>query len=1132
MISNLFLSILNMSFSACLLILAVIAIRCIVMHRIPRRFLCILWALVAVRLILPFSVESELSLIPSVSVLQVKEVVVEKTEHSESLGGLERPVQGEQEMSLDASQKEFLQVHSGFALFDEMTNRYLGTRPVEVRVHRPAGETQGKEDAITGELTENNPGVEGTNGDFIAENNSFAGTQGESLAIGNTEEGGLASQEVDKPVNVVATLWHVLPFIWCIGVVAILLYAFYSYFRLGRKLKVSVEQEKGIYICDAIDMPFVLGLISPKVYFPSNMEEDAFTYVVEHEKMHVARMDHLWKAIGYLLLAINWMNPLVWVAYILFCRDVELACDESVIRDKSTEFKQAYAMTLFSYSVQGGSVGLLPLAFGEGSVKDRINSVMKYKKPPLLVLGAGVLLCVVVAILFLTNPKEEKSDLGSHQETMDSKEPEKNNESMDSMDSVEPNASTESGDSEGSSNSADAEDKNVFHSRDEIRQVMNKEIYAFMEQEGMDLEALQSYETVHSNPIDYIREDSADVNIVLRRWSVLVLNADGTLTAFVKDAKVREEWSGGENPKTTVLDEKPAFQVGAVNSLETAKVADVIGLDGAVDGVLFTEYFAEDLQKINPEYYQMLKQPDTALKYYLQLENVQTEWIPGDEHETLVICTFENGETVRYLMGKMAGSSVWEMNVCSENPSRWYEQRIDEVYKKQEILKHIDVNVLRNETVYLEELRHDHEWSEFTRSYSGFAIISELKEKDTALYGYWDGSSGMNDLMILRKGTSVYTLYLDWDNMYGDMPDFYEGDFDGDGETEYAIVQLIGTGTGYHQRGLKIIEISGLECEIYDFSDYQWIKQFEKNVTWIYHEEDHSLQFFDGTGQEIAYYLLKEADYLKLLVGNINDFYPQGDSLYLDVMCSILPGMRRDTDIRFTCEVNYSKDGSFQLGKIVQNMKRRWEVTPITEIEESAIKEKDLYSLTGDVTQDGSLDVVKVSIQYPEGEDATNEKLLEEGYSLQVRVLKTDEAATEAKILFQKTMRHNFCQNLSALYLVHDNGMDYLLNVALEGNDTIRTFSYQVFYLKGEEQCILEENAVTFGQRISEKVFPYDEVVNVTENLQKWMDKGELIAVVDPYLCINIVGEEDEFTAKDIWKRDFKRYPKLEELLN
>ena len=193
---------------------------------------------------------------------------------------------------------------------------------------------------------------------------------------------------------------------WLIGVIVLLGYAVYSYLRVRRQVSEAVWLRENFWICDQVKSPFILGLLKPKIYLSSSMEEAQLPYVIAHEQAHLRRGDQWWKPLGFVLLMIHWYNPFVWVAYILFCRDLELACDESAVRDLTLEERKNYSYALLSCSMQRRLVTVCPLAFGEVGVKKRVKEILNYKKPSFWILLAAVVVCVIVAVCFLTDPKD------------------------------------------------------------------------------------------------------------------------------------------------------------------------------------------------------------------------------------------------------------------------------------------------------------------------------------------------------------------------------------------------------------------------------------------------------------------------------------------------------------------------------------------------------------------------------------------------------------------------------------------------------------------------------------------------------------------------------------------------------
>jgi beta-lactamase regulating signal transducer with metallopeptidase domain len=329
--SKLFLHLLNISITAGWLVLVVVLLR-FVLKKAPKWMRVVLWGLVALRLILPVSIESPLSLVPSEQTVSIATWTLPDTAVGTSEEG-------------SAAQ-----------------------RTTAERVVFQTG--------------------------FPALNSAINPTMKQSYEHHST----------------VSTVKTVAGWVWLAGVVGMLFYALISFLRLKHRVRASVKLEKGVYVCDEISDPFILGLIVPKIYLPSGMDEQTRAYVLAHERAHLKRFDHIWKPLGFLLLSVYWFNPLLWLAYILLCRDIELACDEKVVKELDDTGKAAYSEALVTASVSRRSIAACPLAFGESGVKSRVKSVLNYKKPAFWIILVAILACIAVAVCFLTMPKKNQPD--------------------------------------------------------------------------------------------------------------------------------------------------------------------------------------------------------------------------------------------------------------------------------------------------------------------------------------------------------------------------------------------------------------------------------------------------------------------------------------------------------------------------------------------------------------------------------------------------------------------------------------------------------------------------------------------------------------------------------------------------
>ena len=326
--SEAFLKIVNMSISAGWLVLAVLALR-LILKKAPKWVNVLLWGIVAIRLICPFSIESALSLIPSTETIS-PEIMMDWTP----------------------------EISTGIEPLDQVVNPVIST--------------------------------------------SFA------------PQGMASANPLQILIPVVANLW-------LLGVLILLAYTGISYLTLRHKLRTAVILRDYIFQCETVSSPFVLGILKPRIYLPYAMDSKNLAHVIAHEQAHIRRRDHWWKPLGFLLLTVYWFNPLMWVAYILLCRDIELACDEKVIAELGNDQRADYTQALVACAVNRRMIAACPLAFGEVGVKDRVKSIMNYRKPAFWIIVTALVVCLVVAICFLTdpNPSREFSMSGNNVSSLD-----------------------------------------------------------------------------------------------------------------------------------------------------------------------------------------------------------------------------------------------------------------------------------------------------------------------------------------------------------------------------------------------------------------------------------------------------------------------------------------------------------------------------------------------------------------------------------------------------------------------------------------------------------------------------------------------------------------------------------------
>ncbi len=222
--------------------------------------------------------------------------------------------------------------------------------------------------------------------------------------------GNIVTDTAVSTLSLTEILLILVPAIWLLGVCGMLLYATIAYIRLYKRTKESVLSENGYWLCDKIDSPFILGIFKPKIFLPSTISEETLPYVEAHELAHLKRLDHWRKLVAYIILSLHWFNPFVWISYILFCRDTELACDEKATKNYEPSQKAGYTQALLYFSVPKNSLFICPFSFGESGIKGRIKSVLNYKKPAFWLILITIIATVVVSVLVFSNPGKPNTE--------------------------------------------------------------------------------------------------------------------------------------------------------------------------------------------------------------------------------------------------------------------------------------------------------------------------------------------------------------------------------------------------------------------------------------------------------------------------------------------------------------------------------------------------------------------------------------------------------------------------------------------------------------------------------------------------------------------------------------------------
>lgn len=803
-----FLKLLNMSITAGWLILVVMVLR-IVLKRAPKWIVCLLWGLVAVRLVCPVSLESIFSLVPS------SETVRQEAVFSESPA-----------------------IDSGIRLVDNAVNPVLR----------------------------------------------------ESLA-----------PEPGESVNPLQVWLFTASVLWAAGAGAMLLYAGASCGRLRRRLRTAVRLEEPVYLSEFVDTPFVFGVFRPRIYLPVRMSEGMREPVIAHEKAHLARRDHLWKILGYLLLAVYWFQPLCWAAYALFCKDMELACDERVIRDYNVTQKRVYSEALLECSMRRRTVSACPLAFGEVGVKDRIRTVVNYKKPAFWAMLAAVAACVVAAVCFLTDPVRGEEpggnawvnpeESGAEDGISDVGKTDTNGEASDA-------GNAESSGGEGSGLGQDTEELRLafirewakaFVSRDgnAIAGLAGEELISQLRERELLFGSEGQYSFGESSP--WPRDPEADVvvrtmeeeqaEIIYYAWT-----SEPRVTVWKE--KLSYELQG---ERYMAVSEELIFYDSISSGEEFAEAYDVYGNgagsyyaavsgtrmdysgNGAGQDLCMTAVLSSGTR------YFPLYEPEAAVMMLLNLseEAVEVEVLNSRRNgaasrlgiQDTDSDDFTSGDGVTDLLLHFTGDNVTiKLSAAQYGVSGiWIptDYRADPVYR----FTLLDWDEVRSRRLSVND---DPDWSDII-------CIGEIPEKNIRLYGYNDEECSGEGVAI-EIGDDVN--YFDWIYISprGLLPECYWNE----GERQLQVALNIYTGTGADAQELHVLQqyaTGTLMDSVFELRDYEEL--FGQRIGFSYDGETGNLILSDNrSGKELSLTQLQDADVTGLEIGMISHFV-LGDKITL-----------------------------------------------------------------------------------------------------------------------------------------------------------------------------------------------------------------------------------------------------------
>lgn len=834
---TIFLKLLNMSINAGWLILAVILLR-FLLKKAPAWISCLLWALTAIRLVCPFSLESIFSLIPSREPLP-REITISPA-----------PV-----------------IDSGLKMVDTTVN------PVLQKSFTPA------------------PGASA------------------------------------NPMQI----WlFIAGIIWAAGVCILLLYAAASSLRLYLKLRTAVRLQGHIYLSEFIDTPFIFGVVRPRIYLPSRMPEELRAPVIAHEQTHLDRLDCFWKMFGYILLAVYWFHPLCWAAYALFCRDLELACDEKVIKNYDCYQKKAYSEALLACSLRQHKWPAYPLAFGELNVKKRIQSIMNYKKPAFWAVIAAFAVCAAVAVCFLTDPVKDATDSAESAVTDSGTSSKSSGRPEDTFDTLTRNNLSKSDTtgntaSSGTVNAAGIPDTpgTVQNGRDGSIQNGGR----ISPPDGQASDSVQNPNTTGDGQLDTPGRQGAEDNFLppsspeqlVSQWTNAFVSRDGNGISSMASAEViadlsdRELLSGPEGGRSFgesspwPLDAEADVKICSMDSgqaeinyyawtsephvtvwketiryesvdnryvvteesllwLDDISTAEAFGaaygnpfsLDGSRASYLDTgawENLNLNAMLSSSMLYQDLFEPESAAVKLLNLSDdpakVKVERMLAEEQDTigLEITFLQDDTSVQISMSQPSGENgIWV-------PLNY---RISPLYR----LSQVNWDEVRKRRL---PVRDDNDWW----NTEDIILFARIPDRDISIYGYSDAECFGQGIAIDLDGK---ISYFDWSYTTPQCiaPEFYWNDYTGQLQASLHIY----TGTGVSADELHILQQDGtgaLQDNAFTLDDY--ISLLEARIGFTFEEATETLTLFDRTSQEELWSVKTEGQKVTALeLGCISEF--------------------------------------------------------------------------------------------------------------------------------------------------------------------------------------------------------------------------------------------------------------------
>ena len=416
---KLFLTVLNLSVTASYLVVAVIVARWL-LRKTPKSIVCYLWLLVGIRLICPFSVESAFSLLPKQPAFDNRQIFWNSQNENDTDGTNANSFNAEamnpdnlfpDKIDPDSSEKNSL--NQGNVNQDNVNQD--NTNQDKENQDNMNQDNMNQDNANQDSMNQDSMNQDSTNQDSMNQDTMNQDSMNQdsmnqdSMNQDTMNKTGIRQSDSTQAITMfLPKIYRIASYFWIAGILVMFVYFVVSWRRVQNKVRTAIPMDLAgtkYYQCDNISSPFLFGIVKPRIYVPSHITKQELSYVLQHETAHRQRRDYMVKPISYLLLMVYWINPILWAAYILLCRDIELACDEQVVKEMGTDCKKAYSQALLTYSVSRSSIAACPVAFGEIGVKQRVKNILNYKKPTFWVFLAAAAAGIVIMVCFMTKPK-------------------------------------------------------------------------------------------------------------------------------------------------------------------------------------------------------------------------------------------------------------------------------------------------------------------------------------------------------------------------------------------------------------------------------------------------------------------------------------------------------------------------------------------------------------------------------------------------------------------------------------------------------------------------------------------------------------------------------------------------------